>query len=234
MSIDDDLQPQPSITEGDRALARFTDRYSFRRLMAERINAPPVDKILFFHGAGGNGKSLLLRKALGDSAAGNYRLRFQRYDFACIWYMYRKGKSLDEIRSLFPLNEVAGFATTAADALTGGTVGAVLKAFVDFGVQGWSERLTLQFAKQGVDKDTQARIRNLDVDRELIDELPGLFAEDLNAAMAQAGAPERIAFFSIPMRLFGERSATCRVRPISFKTSGCGGCFASSICPREL
>lgn len=61
MSIEDDLQPLPSITEGDRALALFTDRLRFRRLLAERINDPPTEKILFFHGSGGNGKSLLLK-----------------------------------------------------------------------------------------------------------------------------------------------------------------------------
>ena len=61
MSIDDDLQPVASITEGDRALDLFTDRYSFTRLLAERINDLPRKEILFFHGAGGNGKSLLLK-----------------------------------------------------------------------------------------------------------------------------------------------------------------------------
>ncbi|MEM8504586.1 MAG: hypothetical protein AAF716_15695 [Cyanobacteria bacterium P01_D01_bin.1] len=61
MSIDNDLQPIASITEGDRALSLFTDRYSFTRLLAERLNDPPKQEILFFHGAGGNGKSLLLR-----------------------------------------------------------------------------------------------------------------------------------------------------------------------------
>ncbi|MEO0769508.1 MAG: hypothetical protein AAFY72_08745 [Cyanobacteria bacterium J06649_4] len=60
MSIDDDLQPQLSITEADRALSLFTGRYSFTRLIAERLNDPPAKDILFFHGAGGNGKSLLL------------------------------------------------------------------------------------------------------------------------------------------------------------------------------
>ena len=61
MSIDNDLQPVASITEGDRALNLFTDRYSFTRLLAERLNDPPKQEILFFHGAGGNGKSLLLK-----------------------------------------------------------------------------------------------------------------------------------------------------------------------------
>ncbi|MEO0534727.1 MAG: hypothetical protein AAF215_12785 [Cyanobacteria bacterium P01_A01_bin.123] len=60
MSIDDDLRSPQTITEGDRALELFTDRYSFTRLLAERINDdPPGQQILFFHGTGGNGKSLV-------------------------------------------------------------------------------------------------------------------------------------------------------------------------------
>lgn len=264
MSINDDLQAQPSITEGDRALTLFTDRHSFTRLLAERINELPKEEILFFHGAGGSGKSLLLRhlqknvckrlpadqwarwkmmpddelaenlkalkathymsvpsamldfgptkgdeqpkddfygllllrRMLGEAVAGKeYTLRFPRYDFACIWYLSQKGKSLDEIRSLFPLNEVAGFATTAVDAVTGNAFGAVLKAFIDFGMEGWGERLTLQLTKRGVDKEIQKRIRRLDPDRELIRELPGLFAEDLNVAMRSDRSPERIVLF---------------------------------------
>jgi hypothetical protein len=62
MSIEDDLLEPPSITEGDRALALFTDRYEFTRLLIERLNDDPAPQtILFFHGEGGNGKSLLLK-----------------------------------------------------------------------------------------------------------------------------------------------------------------------------
>ena len=53
MSIDNDLQPVASITEGDRALDLFTDRYSFTRLLAERLNDSPRREILFFSWSGG-------------------------------------------------------------------------------------------------------------------------------------------------------------------------------------
>lgn len=278
MSIDSEQRVQDSITEGDLALNLFTDRYSFTRLLAERLNEPAAKEILFFHGAGGNGKSLLLkhlqqnvckrltaqqwqqvkalpddelaswlenfptedgrlsvpavlldfgsrpalnevqpkdrfygllvlRKALGEAvAAGNYRLKFARYDFACIWYLHSKGKSLEEIRALFPLNEVAGLATTTLDAMTGNPIGAFLKAALDFGVEDWSERLTLLFAKQGVDRETQAHIRGLDLDRELVGELPRLFADDLNASMQRSDAPERLVlFFDTHEAFWGEQ-----------------------------
>src|SRR5919202_3094654 len=50
-----------SQAEGNHALELFTDRYEFTRLFAEYLNESPREKILFFHGDGGNGKSLLLK-----------------------------------------------------------------------------------------------------------------------------------------------------------------------------
>ncbi len=51
-----------SVTEGSRALDLFTDRRFLTRHFLEYLNDdPPREKILFFHGDGGNGKSLLLR-----------------------------------------------------------------------------------------------------------------------------------------------------------------------------
>ena len=56
MSIGSDLQAKASIIEGDHALKFFTNRYRLSRLLVERIHEPPDERILFFHGAGGNGK----------------------------------------------------------------------------------------------------------------------------------------------------------------------------------
>jgi hypothetical protein len=62
MSIDDELCEPQTVTEGDRALQLFTDRYELTLLFAEYLNEePPRKTILFFHGDGGNGKSLLLK-----------------------------------------------------------------------------------------------------------------------------------------------------------------------------
>ncbi|MBW4545854.1 MAG: tetratricopeptide repeat protein [Symplocastrum torsivum CPER-KK1] len=62
MSIDDELCELQTVTEGDRALQLFIDRYELTRLFAEYLNdESPRNKILFFHGDGGNGKSLLLK-----------------------------------------------------------------------------------------------------------------------------------------------------------------------------
>jgi len=62
MSIIDETGQTPSITKEDRALALFTDRYSLIRAFTQTLHEDDaLGKILFFHGGGGNGKSLLLR-----------------------------------------------------------------------------------------------------------------------------------------------------------------------------
>jgi tetratricopeptide (TPR) repeat protein len=62
MSIFDETGQGASVTEGYRALELFTNRYSYLRKFATYLNEdPPPEKILFVHGDGGNGKSLLLR-----------------------------------------------------------------------------------------------------------------------------------------------------------------------------
>jgi hypothetical protein len=52
----------PSLTEHHLALRLFTDRLAERRRFLDYLHAePPREHILFFHGDGGNGKSLLLK-----------------------------------------------------------------------------------------------------------------------------------------------------------------------------
>jgi hypothetical protein len=201
VSIEDDLLEPPSITEGDRALALFTDRYELTRLFVERLNDDPASQtILFFYGEGGNGKSLLLKylrrnackrlaakqwqqvkakpdaeladivsrlkpgtyrpipsafldfgsKPLGDvqpqdrffglltlrkelavSAAGNAPLKFRRFDFACVWYLFKKGRSPEEIKSFFPADQGLGLATSVIDTLTDGDFGGLAKGLLD-------------------------------------------------------------------------------------------------------
>ncbi len=62
MSIREKANSQSNtVTSGSRALELFTDRDEFTCLFACYLNEDPApEKILFFHGAGGNGKTLLL------------------------------------------------------------------------------------------------------------------------------------------------------------------------------
>ena len=267
MSINQKAGQSESITSSSRALQLFTDRYDLTRLFIQYINDDlSYEKILFFHGDGGNGKSLLLRflrekcckllpsehwqqlkvKSAGEIASYvanlqpstyiptpsvlldfdlksgggdqpqdsfygllmlrrylaesvsttlNCHLRFPLYDFACIWYLHKKGKSLEEIRTLFPLTEVAGIVTALSDAVTKTTAGAVVKAFFDFFAKDWGRQFTVYTSRLGLKREQVEEICKKDLDRELIGELPRLLAQDLNAAMSQSDAPRRIVLF---------------------------------------
>ncbi len=139
---------------------------------------------------------LLLRKNLAEAAAKlHYRLRFPLYDFACIWYLRQKGKSLEEIRSLFPLSDVAGGFATLLDAVTGNAVGAIATAALNFVVEDLEEKVTGYLSQIKSPAEKIREIQQQDVDTELIFSLPKLLAQDLNAAMAQDKAPSRIVLF---------------------------------------
>ncbi|SDX69818.1 tetratricopeptide repeat protein [Thiocapsa roseopersicina] len=56
------IRPLSSVTDHDRALGLFTNRMAERRLFTCYVQADtPPERLLFFHGDGGNGKSLLLK-----------------------------------------------------------------------------------------------------------------------------------------------------------------------------
>ncbi|NJO80482.1 MAG: hypothetical protein HC827_19565 [Cyanobacteria bacterium RM1_2_2] len=139
---------------------------------------------------------LLLRKNLAEAASKlNYWLRFPLYDFACVWYLHQIGKSLEEIKSLFPLSDVAGGFATLLDAVTGNVFGAIAKAALDFVVEDLEEKVTVYLSRITSPAEKIREIQQQDVDTELIYSLPKLLAQDLNAAMAQDKAPSRIVLF---------------------------------------
>ena len=62
MAIINKIGQSDSITEGGQALELFTNRHQEILHFARYLNEDPSrESILFFHGDGGNGKSLLLR-----------------------------------------------------------------------------------------------------------------------------------------------------------------------------
>lgn len=136
---------------------------------------------------------LMLRRNLAEAASGlGYRLRFPLYDFACIWYLHQKGKSSEEIKSLFPLSDVAGALSTLVDAVSQNPFGSIANAVLSFVVEDLEERVTLYLSKMGSPAEGIKAIQQKDVDTELIYELPKLLADDLNTAMLQRNAPARL------------------------------------------
>ncbi|MEP0913049.1 tetratricopeptide repeat protein [Leptolyngbya sp. GB1-A1] len=136
---------------------------------------------------------LMLRRNLAEAASKlEYRLRFPLYDFACIWYLHQKGKSSEEIKSLFPLSDAAGLVSALVDAVTGNPFGSIANAVLGFLVEDLEEKVTVYSARIGLSADRIKAIQHKDVDTELIYELPKLLADDLNAAIQQKDAPKRL------------------------------------------
>ncbi len=128
-----------------------------------------------------------------------------RYDFACVWYLFSQGKTAEEIKSLFPL-DAAGLVTGLLAAATGSAGGAVVDTLFGFFGQKLGQQFTLYQARLKLGKQDFEAIRGLDVNTDLIDHMPEFLALDLNAAMAAADAPKRIAlFFDTHEAFWGEQ-----------------------------
>lgn len=236
MAIIDKTGQGETITEGWRALDLFTDRDEEIRLFSSYLSQdPPPEKILFFHGDGGNGKSLLLRalrKQMQDPESTEtvpsafldfgmqphgddrpqepfngltmlwrtlaaYGLHFPLYGFACISYL-QKTKTLtrDRLRNIFPAEEM-DFLIAIVDAIFEGGLGTLAKAALSVFSKHLhlSESFTLYMQRRKVSQKEVEDIQKMDAEPELIDNLPRVFAKDLNAAMGTDTAPKRVVLF---------------------------------------
>ena len=137
---------------------------------------------------------LMLRRDLA-----RYGLRFPLYDYATLLYLHKTGNLTKErIKTLFPPEEVSAL-TAIFDALTETTIGKFVKLSFDLLrkhlFKGMDRTFTDWWEKRGLDKAEIANLVLMDPDRELIQELPILFAKDLNAAMQMEHAPARVILF---------------------------------------
>ncbi len=143
----------------------------------------------------------MLRRALGSQG-----VRFPRFDYAGVLYLLKNNRFQPErIKQLFPSEEIE-FITTLVGLFADNPV---VKPVLDvievvrkaMGVAGKhlsiEERITLYLQGRGVDAATARRLGVLDAGpgKQLYNELPALFAEDLNEMMARADAPARIVLF---------------------------------------
>ncbi len=135
---------------------------------------------------------LMLRRNLAESAK-KYKFKFPNYDFACFWYLLNKGESDATLNQLFP-NDLIDFLTPVVETFAGfpvvSQVAAGLKLIDKFG--GIKRTMKLIQTRLGVRDEQADEIRRKDIDIELIDCLPKLFAGDLNAAMAGKHKPDRL------------------------------------------
>ncbi|WP_293291190.1 hypothetical protein [Microcoleus sp. PH2017_24_DOB_U_A] len=135
---------------------------------------------------------LMLRRNIAESAK-KYKFKLPNYDFACFWYLLNKGESEATLNQLFP-NDLIDFLTPVVETFAGfpvvSQVAAGLKLIDKFG--GIKRTMKLIQTRLGVSDETADEIRRKDIDTELIDCLPKLFAGDLNAAMASRNKPDRL------------------------------------------
>uniref|UniRef100_UPI0039C63306 tetratricopeptide repeat protein n=1 Tax=Calothrix sp. CCY 0018 TaxID=3103864 RepID=UPI0039C63306 len=139
---------------------------------------------------------LMLRRNIGIEAKKlKYKLRFPLFDFACVWYLHQKRQlSKDRWKELFPEEEfeltmqiLDTISNTSWGEMSGAVLNVILKRF------GKNKYILLQ--QRGLKKEAIEEIRVLDIDTELIFELPRLLAQDLNSAMSQKDSPERLVLF---------------------------------------
>ncbi len=135
---------------------------------------------------------LMLRRNVA-AATKKYKFKFPNYDFACFWYLLNKGESQETLSQLFP-DDVIQLVTPAIETFAEFPVVAqavaVIKGIVKLsGIKG---AMKLIQQRLGVSDEKADQIRRLDIDTELTDCLPQLFAKDLNAAMAGKNKPDRL------------------------------------------
>ncbi|MEG4026468.1 hypothetical protein, partial [Microcoleus sp. S13C4] len=135
---------------------------------------------------------LMLRRNVAASAK-KYKFKFPNYDFACFWYLLNKGEAEATLNQLFP-DDVMELLTPVVETLAGFPVVAqavaVLKGIDKLG--GIKRAMKLIQNRLGVSDEKADEIRRKDIDTELTDCLPKLFAGDLNAAMAGRNKPDRL------------------------------------------
>jgi hypothetical protein len=258
------LKQNGSLTNGHLALQYFTNRHKFTRQFAEYLNdEPPPTKILFFHGDGGNGKSLLLKflrencckqfvpaiwqqlKTKSDNefsaaiekneltdytaipsaildfgqpsieedkpqdrfygllmlrrnlaivaSALGCKLKFPRYDFACVWYLHKKGKPLAEINKLFPPKEME-LIGILVDVIAQSSLANVARAVLNTLTKHLGQAVIL-WKKWGLDEQWLTQLEAMELETELMETLPHWFAQDLNATMKNDDVFERIVLF---------------------------------------
>jgi len=135
---------------------------------------------------------LMLRRNVA-AATKKYKFKFPNYDFACFWYLLNKGESNATLEQLFP-DDLIDFLTpvveTFAEFPVVAQAVAVLKGIDKLG--GIKRAMKLIQNRLGVSDEKADEIRRKDIDTELIDCLPQLFAKDLNVAMASRNKPDRL------------------------------------------
>lgn len=135
-----------------------------------------------------------LRKKLAP-----FNVRFPSFNFACIWYMHKtdqldtgKMKDLVPSEEIGLLGEITDIVRNSSKfKIIGSTASILAKRLFGRSAQ---KKLTVWLHARGLDKELVARIKELDVETDLLDYLPDFFADDLKSR-AERRVPEKIVLF---------------------------------------
>jgi tetratricopeptide (TPR) repeat protein len=135
---------------------------------------------------------LMLRRNVA-AATKKYKFKFPNYDFACFWYLLNKGESNATLAQLFP-DDVMELLTPVVETFAEFPVVAQAVAMLKLRdkLGGIKRAMKLIQNRLNVSDEKADEIRRKDIDTELIDCLPKLFAGDLNVAMSGKNKPERL------------------------------------------
>ncbi len=138
---------------------------------------------------------LMLRRKLAIVASElKCKLKFPRYDFACIWYLHKKGKSLKEIHQLFPSEETE-LISVLVDAFTQNGFANIFLRILNTLTKYLGQAVILRWKKSGIDEQWVTQLKKMELETELMDMLPHWFAQDLNAIMKNDEILKRIVLF---------------------------------------
>ncbi len=153
------------------------------------------------------GLSMLYRRLLSTIQNHNYQLHFPLYEFACILYLKQNEKLTPEIMSQYFESSVksafiSGIMTVIDDTVNSlpppliTIISSILSQPIERLREHIDGNLTLRYLRgRALREDNFELLQDLDVDTELINELPRLFASDINVAMSKSNAPERVVLF---------------------------------------
>lgn len=131
-------------------------------------------------------------EALSRLRAGLPDVRMPLFDLAVVTYLRKSGLDSDErLEGNFPGNALK-FAFAALAFATANPVVGLMAAFTELGEGQFGTWFREYKLRRNLDEADIAAIRRMDPERELIPELPYLFANDLNAAVADPETAGRV------------------------------------------
>ena len=137
-----------------------------------------------------------------------YGLHFPLFDYACVSYLHLTRQLTSErLKNLFPPEEIE-FIMEVADAISNSksfSIGKAILGIINKHTKNWRGQFTLYMLRHKLSEEQVELIRDIDLESELVDHLPRLFAEDLNTACSIQNIQRLVLFFDTHEAFWGEQ-----------------------------